>query len=125
MTPKGPKSVYQKTAQRLNLPEEYVQALVEFYYAENKSKMFSIAAPIINFSGLGRFVIRPKIFYDRIKGLQYLIEKFSLRKDNRGIMIRKELESRLENFAAAYDEVELLSKKRYGRTYKNRVEKPV
>ena len=63
--------------------------------------MFNISHVIYNIHGLGRFILRPLKFYKKKKNLQKLIEKFSDRRDDRGIMIRNELIKRYDYFENA------------------------
>lgn len=127
MKPKKPQEIYPLTAKRLNLPEEYIKDVVEFFYGTFKNEMYELNFPIINNTGLGRFIIKPIPFYKRELLLMDLVDKFKDRSDDRGIMIRKELEKRLENFQKIKPEVEILQdyriKQRYGRKIKNDLEK--
>lgn len=127
MKAKKPAEIYQITAKKLNLPEEYVKDVVEYFYGTFKNGMFDLSHTIFNNSGLGRFIIKPIPFYKRELLLMDLVEKFKERGDDRGIMIRKELERRLENFQKLKPEVEFLQdyiiKQRYGRKIKKDLEK--
>lgn len=60
--------------------------------------MFTVSHVIYNIHGLGRFILRPLKFYKKKKNLKILIEKFSNRRDDRGIMIRNELLKRYSDF---------------------------
>ena len=119
--------IYQLTAKKLNLSEQYVKDLVEFFYGGLKSRMYDISHVIFNNTGLGRFIIKPIPFFKRELLLMDLVEKFRDRKDDRGIMIRKELEKRLADFQKIKPEVEVLHdykiKQRYGRKIKKDLEK--
>lgn len=127
MKAKKPAEIYPITAKKLNLPEEYVKDAVEYFYGAFKHGMFDLSHTIFNNSGLGRFIIKPIPFYKRELLLMDLVEKFKERGDDRGIMIRKELERRLENFQKLKPEVERLQdyiiKQRYGRKIKKDLEK--
>lgn len=109
------------------MSEEYVKDIVEYFYGTFKTGMFDLSHTIFNNSGLGRFIIKPIPYFKRELFLMDLVEEFKDRKDNRGIMIRLELERRLENFKKLKDEVEILHdyriKQRYGRKIKNDLEK--
>ncbi len=100
--------MYKRTAARLNLPEQYVKDAVEYFYAHNKKEMYSLSHVIFNISGLGRFIIRPFKFWKREKGLGKLIEAFKERRDNRGIVIKNELEKRHQEMVAITPEVQKL-----------------
>lgn len=111
------------------MPERYVKDAVEFFYSTLKDGMYDLSHVIFNDTGLGRFIIKPIPFFKRELLLMDLVEKFKDRKDDRGIMIRKELEKRLENFKKLKSEVEVLHdyriKQRYGRKIKNDLEKQI
>ncbi len=129
MKAKKPQEIYKLTAERLNLPEKYVKDVVEYFYTELKTGMYDLSHVIFNNTGLGRFIIKPIPFFKRELLLMDLVEKFKDRGDERGIMIRKELEKRLENFQKLKPEVEVLHdyriKQRYGRKIKSDLEKQV
>ena len=114
-----PEIIYQKTAKRLQLSEEYVKDFVEYFYAYNKSRMFSVSYVVFYLSGLGRFIIRPIKFRAKRKKLNDLVEKFAERRDDRGIMIRNELEKRLFEYDQASPDVESLFEYNQKRMYKH------
>lgn len=95
--PVPPEQIYKRTAQRLNLPEEYVKDVVEYYYAETKTQMHNLQYVIFYLHGLGRILIRPLKFWRRKERLKETLDSFATRRDDRGIMIRKELELRYSN----------------------------
>lgn len=119
MKPKQPQDLYKITASKLNLPEEYVKDVVEYFYMYNKNKMFNLSYVIFNFSGLGRFVVRPITFSKRSWKLLTLIEKFKSRKDDRGIAIKIELEKRYSQFKALTPAVQDYFDYRQKQMYKN------
>ena len=65
MKAKKPQELYPLTAQRLNLPEEYVKDVVEFFYGTFKEEMFDLNYTIINNTGLGRFIANTLNFIDK------------------------------------------------------------
>jgi hypothetical protein len=108
VNPKKPQEVYQITAERLNLPPEYVRDVVEHFYSFNKSRMHTISYIIFTITGLGRFVIRPKKFWKRKERLEKLISDFRARRDNRGLMINREIDKRYQEMMAIEPEVQKL-----------------
>lgn len=106
MKPTQPQEIYKITAKRLNLSDEYVKDAVEFFYQKNKDGMGSISYTIFNLMGLGRFLIRPFKFFNKKKRVEKLVDKFKDRRDDRGIMIRNELQKRLQQFENAQSLVE-------------------
>lgn len=110
MRPKKVQEVYKKTADRLNLPEQYVKDLIEYYYMYNKSRMHTLSYVVFFISGLGRFRLRPKKFFERLGKMKELINKFGDRRDNRGIVIRGQLQERMKEFEDIEEEVERLRK---------------
>lgn len=68
--------------------------------------MHTFSYIIFIFGGLGRFIIRPFKFWKREKSLERLVNDFESRRDNRGIMIRKELEERYQCMQNAKEEVQ-------------------
>ena len=118
MRPQNPEEIYKITAQRLNLPEQYVKDAVEYYYLANKTKMHSMSYVKFTLHGLGKFVIRPLKFWRRLNKLRTILGDFGVRRDNRGIMIRKELEIRAQQMEELGPEVqkyfEFRQKQMYG-----------
>lgn len=70
--------------------------------------MYSFSHVIYTLSGLGRLIIRPFKFWRRVKGMDKLLADFKDRRDNRGIMIRKELEKRQQQMSDIAPEVQKL-----------------
>lgn len=81
--------------------------------------MFSVSYVVFYLSGLGRFIVRPIKFRAKRKKLKDLVEKFSDRRDDRGIMIRNELEKRLFEYDQASSDVENLFEYNQKRMYKH------
>lgn len=63
--------------------------------------MGNLSHTIFNLKGLGRFLIRPFKFLNKQKRMEKLVDRFKDRRDDRGIMIRNELEKRLQQFENA------------------------
>ena len=121
MRAKSVEQVYKTTAERLNLPEKYIKDLIEYFYDQNKKEMFQLSGSIVNIYGLGRFILKPFEFSARHKVLKALSNKFKSRRDDRGIVIRKEIENRLASFDNRTDDIVILdnyfknkNNKRYG-----------
>lgn len=108
MNPITSQELYKKTAKRLSLPEEFIRDLVEEFYRENREGMHNLTHVVFNIHGLGRFLIRPLKFWSREAAMKKLIERFAERRDNRGLMIRKELETRYEQMQVLKPEVQKL-----------------
>lgn len=68
--------------------------------------MGSLSYTIFTLGGLGRFMIRPFKFFGKKQRMLKLVERFSGRRDNRGIMIKNELEKRYQQFEDASPKVE-------------------
>jgi len=126
LKPTSAKDLYKKTAEQLNLPEEYVRDLVEFYYKQNREKMAEVSYTHFNL-GFGKIVIKPLIFFRRELRLGDILSEYTSRRDDRGIMIRMELQRRYDNFRRAKEMIEefhnKIIKSRYARKIKNNLEK--
>jgi hypothetical protein len=92
----------------LQLPEEFVRDLIENYYQEVKVGMYEYSHVEFIIHGLGRFLIRPLKFFKRESTVIDLINRFDSRRDNRGIMIKKELEQRFDKMRNIKSEVQKL-----------------
>lgn len=68
--------------------------------------MFKISHVIFYLSGLGRLVVRPLKFYRKKERMKNLLERFDTRKDDRGLMIKRELNQRCEYFENATKDVD-------------------
>jgi len=96
LNPTDPKELFRKTADKLNLPEEYIQDVIEYYYGKLKADMVNYQAIQFRVHGLGIIRLRPIKFFTRQKVINKLIAKFSQFTDERSLMIRLELERRAE-----------------------------
>lgn len=89
--------------------------------------MHNLEHVIFNVTGLGRFIIKPLSFFKRECKLFDLVHEYKTRKDNRGLMIRRELESRYERFRNIKPEVENyhdhVNNRKYGAKIKKDLEK--
>lgn len=107
----------------MNLPPDYVKDVIEYFYQRNKDEMGALSYTIFCLTGLGRFIIRPLKFYVKFKKMEKLVERFRDRRDNRGIMIRKELELRLQQFQEAKEKVDQFNIYKRKRMFKNERDK--
>jgi hypothetical protein len=106
LKPLSPQQIYKRTAERLNLPEDYVKDVVEYFYEHNRSGMYNILYIIFNLTGLGRWIIRPAKFWQRKKALEEMLsEDFVERRDKRGVTIKAEIMKRHEQMEAIDPEV--------------------
>ncbi len=80
--------------------------------------MFSISYVLFYLSGLGKFIIKPLSFYSKKKKLKQLVDKFEHRRDDRGIMIKNELNKRMQYFDDATIDVDNLNDYIRKRMYK-------
>lgn len=73
MKPTKGKDLIKKTAEDLNLSEELVADVVNFYYSEVKSKIESLEHPTIFLHGLGTLRLSRRKLYRDIAGLEKLL----------------------------------------------------
>lgn len=59
MNPKKPSKLYKPLAEELNISEDLVEDIIQFYYKTLRLKLSNLEAPRINVEGLGHFVIKP------------------------------------------------------------------
>ena len=59
MIPKKSRTLYNELSEDMNLSEELIQDIIEFYYTEVRSNLTELKHPRINIDGLGQFAIRP------------------------------------------------------------------
>lgn len=119
MRPTQPQELYKLTAEKLNLPEQYVKDAVEYFYQTNKDEMGKLSYVIFCLKGLGRFVIRPLKFFRKQDRMLGLVEEFGSRRDNRGLMIHRELLKRYEQFQEARPKVDEYNIYKRKRMFKN------
>ena len=84
--------------------------------------MFDISYVLFYLSGLGRFILKPLRFYRKKKRLKVLVDKFEERKDDRGLMIKRELIQRYAYFEKAttdVDDLDLYIRKRMYKELRN------
>lgn len=77
--------------------------------------------------GFGKIVIKPLVFFRRELKLGDVLSEYKTRRDDRGIMIRLELQKRYDNLRRAKGMVEefhsKIIKSRYARKIKNSLDK--
>ena len=59
MNPKKPSKLYKPLAEELNISEDLVEDIIQFYYKTLRLKLSNLEVPRINVEGLGHFVIKP------------------------------------------------------------------
>lgn len=119
MKPTSPQEIYKITAKRLNLPEEYVKDAVEYFYQTTKDEMGKLSSVLFCLRGLGRFVIRPLKFFRKQEKMMELVERFGARRDDRGLMIKRELLKRYDQFQEVRPVVEEYNEKKRKKIFKN------
>jgi hypothetical protein len=117
---KKPQDIYKLTAERLQLPPEYIKDVVEYVYARQKTGMHNLTHVVFSLTGLGRFILRPMKFWKRKVGLEKLLESFGERRDNRGITIRQEIKKRYDQMVTLEPEVDKLYQYRKQQMYGNK-----
>jgi len=74
MKPKKSSELYKQVSEDLNIDQDLVESLIEFYYKDVRKLLTNLSYPRINIDGLGHFVARHGIVnkaIDRIsKGLE-------------------------------------------------------
>lgn len=74
MKPKKSSELYKQVSEDLNIDQDLVESLIEFYYKDVRKLLTNLSYPRINVDGLGHFVARHGIVnkaIDRIsKGLE-------------------------------------------------------
>ena len=74
MKPKKSSELYKQVSEDLNIDQDLVESLIEFYYKDVRKLLTNLSYPRINIDGLGHFVSRHGIVnkaIDRIsKGLE-------------------------------------------------------
>jgi hypothetical protein len=66
MNPKKSNKLYTEVSEDLNLNEEQVEDIIEFYYKEVRKNLSDLVHPRINLDGLGHFVAKPIIIKNAI-----------------------------------------------------------
>jgi nucleoid DNA-binding protein len=66
MNPKKSNKLYTEVSEDLNLKEDQVEDIIEFYYKEVRRNLSDLLHPRINLDGLGHFVAKPVIIRNAI-----------------------------------------------------------
>jgi nucleoid DNA-binding protein len=77
LKPTKGKDLIKKTAQQLNLPEEMVKDVVEFYYSVVTRKIENLESPTIFLHGFGTLRLSRKKLEKNIEKMQKLLESNS------------------------------------------------
>jgi hypothetical protein len=74
MNPKKSNKLYIQVAEDLNITEDLVEAITEFYYKEVKNLMTNLLEPRINVEGLGHFTTRSIVVNKSIDKISKVLE---------------------------------------------------
>ena len=74
MIPKKSKLLYKDVSEEMNVSENLVDALIDFYYRELKNTLTNLQNPTINVEGLGQFVIRKNLVTKSIPKYNKMLE---------------------------------------------------
>jgi nucleoid DNA-binding protein len=74
MIPKKSKLLYKDVSEEMNVSENLVDALIDFYYRELKNTLTNLQHPTINVEGLGQFVIRKNLVTKSIPKYNKMLE---------------------------------------------------
>ena len=74
MIPKKSKLLYKDVSEEMNVSENLVDTLIDFYYRELKNTLTNLQNPTINVEGLGQFVIRKNLVTKSIPKYNKMLE---------------------------------------------------
>lgn len=74
MIPKKSKLLYKDVSEEMNVSENLVDTLIDFYYKELKNTLTNLQHPTINVEGLGQFVIRKNLVTKSIPKYNKMLE---------------------------------------------------
>ena len=74
MIPKKSKLLYKDVSEEMNVSENLVDSLIDFYYKELKNTLTNLQHPTINVEGLGQFVIKKNLVTKSIPKYNKMLE---------------------------------------------------
>jgi len=74
MIPKKSKLLYKDVSEEMNVSENLVDSLIDFYYKELKNTLTNLEHPTINVEGLGQFVIKKNLVTKSIPKYNKMLE---------------------------------------------------
>jgi nucleoid DNA-binding protein len=74
MIPKKSKLLYKDVSEEMNVSENLVDSLIDFYYKELKNTLTNLEHPRVNVEGLGQFVIRKNLVTRSIPKYNKMLE---------------------------------------------------
>jgi nucleoid DNA-binding protein len=74
MIPKKYNSIYKDVSEDLNISENLLEDIVEFYYKELRTNLTQLKHPRINVEGLGQFVARANVVRKAIPKYNKMLE---------------------------------------------------
>jgi hypothetical protein len=95
VNPKKSNILYRPISEELNVDEDLVEDLVQFYYKELRLKLTSLDSPRINVEGLGHFVVKPKTVRNNIDKISKLLDNHDTSTYN-AYFHKKMIETKLE-----------------------------
>ena len=129
MNPKKSNKLYTEVSEDLNLNEEQVEDIIEFYYKEVRRNLSDLVHPRINLDGLGHFVAKPIIIKNAIsKNKKFLdaqrtdtfAEYFSKKNTKTKLDLLINLENKLTEIE---NKKEIFKQTRYDKYTKDNLEK--
>jgi nucleoid DNA-binding protein len=121
MIPKKALSFIPEVALKLEQKENFVDALIRFYYDSLKENMTSLEHTHIQIKGLGTFRTRPVQMRETLKKYERIIETLDPEKSMRDFKVSKELNRRmdilkenLEQWEELFEKKREIKKQRYG-----------
>ena len=78
MNPKKANKLYIQVAEDLNITEDLVEVITEFYYKEVKNLMTNLLEPRINVEGLGHFTTRAIVITKSIDKISKVLENHDI-----------------------------------------------
>lgn len=74
MIPKKSSLLYKELSEEMDLSQDLIQDVIEFYYKEIRSNLTGLKHPRINVDGLGQFVVRAHAVRKAIPRLKKILE---------------------------------------------------
>jgi len=74
MIPKKSSLLYKELSEEMDLSQDLIQDVIEFYYKEIRSNLTGLKHPRINVDGLGQFVVRTHAVRKAIPRLKKILE---------------------------------------------------
>jgi nucleoid DNA-binding protein len=113
VNPKKVKLFIPVISEKLNIPEDLVKDIIDFYYEEVRRNLTQMNEPILQLEGFGSFTAKSKELPKLYMKLKGQLEAITYSKTQARLKIKHEIEQKLNNVQSLQRKISKENKRRY------------